>query len=282
MDGKTLPMAYGGVVVNPKGMFLLRQPKGKMGGYTWTFPKSNATESETPEETAMKAVQEKVGVQAKIDYQLPRIYVGETTRNIYFLMSPVETNDRQPDSSANICWVTLAEAEERIKQTTSCIGQARDSRVLEDANALRTSLMYVQDFSRHYSFHEHNILTVAALRFDGYRYRDETQFDYKSAIQKFFTHDVLPDTPCDQMCLFFLLQRMLMKWGGEREPLNGKYWKLFRELFLKVAPIHIPSQYQDNVHGYIEEWQRDYLPHLKEIYALIYSIHKTTHYRKNE
>lgn len=81
------------------------------------------------------------------------------------------------------------------------------------------------------------------------------------------------------MALFFFLQRFLMKWGGEYEPPNGRYWRAFRNLFLITNQYEIPERYRNG--EYYLTWEREYLPKREEQVAYIASIHKSTSYDDN-
>ena len=66
----------------------------------------------------------------------------------------------------------------------------------------------------------------------------------------------------EQMTVFFMLQRYLFKWGGEYEPKDGRYWQLFRALFLVVYEQTPPERYQ--LAAYMAQWEREYLGRLSE------------------
>lgn len=85
--------------------------------------------------------------------------------------------------------------------------------------------------------------------------------------------------PLEQLAVFFVLQRGLMKWGLERQPQHGKYWKAFRELFLLCVDHEIPEQYRQP--KYCEQWEREYQPQLAACVELIEGIHRSTVYDEN-
>ncbi len=67
----TRKLRYGGVVVNEAGEVLLYEPLNHFGGYVWTFPKGTQEEGESPEQTALREVEEETGVRACIVGEVP-------------------------------------------------------------------------------------------------------------------------------------------------------------------------------------------------------------------
>lgn len=133
-------VAYGGVVFDPEGRVLLREPRNHFDGYVWTFPKGRPDPGESPEATALRETFEETGVQATIDRAIPGEFPGGTTINRYFLMSaPLESGavpDNDPETQA-IRWVAPAEAMRMIGMTTNALGRERDLNVLTSALAER-------------------------------------------------------------------------------------------------------------------------------------------------
>jgi len=125
--------AFGGVVINQQGKILLREPRNHFGNYAWTFPKGRRNSNETPEETALREVCEETGVKAEIKKRLPGVYKGETTENIYYVMSFVEDTGKFDGETQSVRWVTPEKAKELISMTTNPIGRKRDLRVLDEA-----------------------------------------------------------------------------------------------------------------------------------------------------
>ena len=122
-------------------------------------------------------------------------------------------------------------------------------------------------------FNEREIPDAWALRFDGYKYVEETGFDHLRAFERLDAEDVYPDRPEEQLALFFLLQRFLGKWGGERSSEQGRDWRHFRELFLMTHSYEVPARYR--MDGWYERWARDCRPHAGEHVALVGRIHET-------
>ena len=123
---------------------------------------------------------------------------------------------------------------------------------------------------------EDDILTACALRFDGNKYVESTGFDHKAALDRFFVTGQFPQRREEQWTLFFMLQRYLMKWGGEYESKRGRHWWAFREFYLKVHEHPVPSQYRNA--DYDTTWRRRYHLHSAECTGLIQRIHNTTAY----
>jgi len=129
-------VAYGGVVFDPSGKILLREPKNHFDGYVWTFAKGHPDLGEKPEQTALREVLEETGVHAKILAPIPGEFAGGTTINRYFLMSAeagsggVSPDDKE---TASISWVKPEEAHELIGLTSNNKGRSRDLAVLKAA-----------------------------------------------------------------------------------------------------------------------------------------------------
>ena len=125
---------------------------------------------------------------------------------------------------------------------------------------------------------EDEILMTCALRFDGYKYKQLTDFDQKGALEDFFATGEWTISPLEQLATFFLLQRGLFKWGLEWEPKDGKYWRAFRSLFLLVHHYEVPEALRDTVNDSYYRWEYKYKPRLLECVEFIRGIHKNTRY----
>jgi hypothetical protein len=130
---------------------------------------------------------------------------------------------------------------------------------------------------------EDDVLIACALRFDGYRYGEQTGFchgpdgwELEEAGRRLLTDGPGALAPEEQLTLFFLLQRFLYKWGGEYEPRHGWYWRLFRSLYLLVYDYPVAAEYR---HGeYTDRWDAEYRPRLGECVALVRRMHEQTQY----
>ncbi|WP_228019646.1 DUF2281 domain-containing protein [Sphaerospermopsis sp. LEGE 08334] len=118
-------------------------------------------------------------------------------------------------------------------------------------------------------FKEHEITTCCALRFDGYKYRQETGFDPKLAFDKLFLGEEVGEL--DGLAAMFFLQRELCKWGLVYETEDSKYYKLYRKLFLKYVDSEIPVQYRNE--EWYNRWQDEYKPHIVEIKKFVQNIY---------
>jgi 8-oxo-dGTP diphosphatase len=132
--------AYGGVVINPAGQVLLREPTQGYHGYAWTFAKGKPLVGERPAETALREVYEETGVRAKILLKLPGSFDGARTSNEYFLMSLIEETGTFDSETAAVRWASREEAAELILQTAKPRRRRRDLRVLKLAYAMFESL----------------------------------------------------------------------------------------------------------------------------------------------
>lgn len=127
--------SFGGVLIDAEGRVLLREPSGHYGGYVWTFPKGGSERGEPPEATALREVFEETGYEAEIVSRLPGEHRGDTGLTIFSLMRPTRAAQSPGSETANIRWVTQAEAAKLIRQTTSTQGRRRDAEVLKLAFA---------------------------------------------------------------------------------------------------------------------------------------------------
>lgn len=114
--------------------------------------------------------------------------------------------------------------------------------------------------------YEHEILTAAALRFDGYGYMRATQFDPPSNYVATFGTATWSFEPLQELALFFLHQRLVLKWAASR-PDGSDEWQFMRRLFLRVVDYEIPEQWR--VPSYHDDWERRFAPRLEEARALV-------------
>jgi ADP-ribose pyrophosphatase YjhB (NUDIX family) len=144
--------SYGGVVVNDKGEYLLREPDKHFDGYHWTFPKGRIdTPHENPAHTALREVQEETGHMGEITGYVPGGYKGGSyvltkeeqakpdampTSSIthYFLMKTKGSTGKIQWETAGIHWASYEEAQRMISRTTNPGGRARDLAVLDAAH----------------------------------------------------------------------------------------------------------------------------------------------------
>jgi 8-oxo-dGTP diphosphatase len=132
--------AYGGVVINPSGQVLLREPTGHYKGDVWTFAKGKPESGESPEQTAMREVLEETGYRAEIVAKIPGSFDGSHTSNEYFLMVPVEDTKHFDVETQAVRWATGEEARQLIQFNQKPKRRRRDLRVLKLALALFRSL----------------------------------------------------------------------------------------------------------------------------------------------
>ena len=128
--------AFGGVVINPRGEVLLREPTGHHKGDRWTFAKGKPELGELPEETAEREVLEETGYRAAIVGKIPGSFAGSRTRNEYFLMVPVEDTRRFCAETQALRWATAIEARQLIRMNRKPKRRRRDLRVLKLALAM--------------------------------------------------------------------------------------------------------------------------------------------------
>jgi 8-oxo-dGTP pyrophosphatase MutT (NUDIX family) len=133
--GKPLARSYGGIVIDATGRLLLRKPVGEFDGYAWTFPKGKGSDEEGQEATALREVREETGVEAEIvGGRIPYVFRGGTSGTVYYLMRPVKDHeDYDRTETAQVVWVTPAEARTLIARSANVLGRKRDLAVLDQA-----------------------------------------------------------------------------------------------------------------------------------------------------
>lgn len=130
--------AYGGVIVNSHGQFLLREPAGHFDGYHWTWPKGKQDDKEEhPVDTALRETTEETGYRTKIFDHLPHTYQSGTgSYSSFYLMRPKGYDPGLMDNETKgTKWATYQEARDLIKQSKNEHGRARDLAILERAHA---------------------------------------------------------------------------------------------------------------------------------------------------
>lgn len=132
--------AYGGVVINPSGQVLLREPAGHYKGDLWTFAKGRPEPGESPEQTAAREVLEETGWLAEIVAKIPGSFDGSRTSNEYFLMVPLEDTKQFDAETWSTRWAAGDEARRLIQCNQKPKRRRRDLRVLKLAFALLQSL----------------------------------------------------------------------------------------------------------------------------------------------
>jgi 8-oxo-dGTP diphosphatase len=141
--------AYGGVVFDNQGRFLLREPTNHFDGYSWTFSKGRLDhEQEKPADTARREVSEEMGIKGDIVGAVPGAhvipgfkYIGEDgkehtysgSHNYFFLMRQNGEKHEHDWETHQTKWATYDEAKELISRSTNLAGRNRDLKVLAAA-----------------------------------------------------------------------------------------------------------------------------------------------------
>ena len=123
---------FGGVLVNEAGQILLRKPTGQFGGYAWTFAKGNPNPGESAETAALREVREETGYDARITGLLPRVFQGDTSTTLFFLMAPVGDQHSFGEETACTKWVDFDEAKILVSTNRTMVGRERDLSVIAD------------------------------------------------------------------------------------------------------------------------------------------------------
>ena len=120
------------------------------------------------------------------------------------------------------------------------------------------------------------ILIDTALRFDGYKFIHETDFDTHGEIEKRYDDQPTDWNDLQLMSIFFILQRGLGKWSLVYEKRHGKYWRIFREMFFEVIELEVPREY------YHEErygtWHARYAHRLSDVIQCVRDEHESIEY----
>ena len=130
-------LSYGGIITNTDGMILMRKPKDEFGGQKWTFAKGGANEGESPEEAALREVEEETGIKGKIISEIPGHYNSTNSSNKYFLMEADIDDDHidsfKSDETDELKWMTSAEAMNALDDNENEETSTRDKEVLSTA-----------------------------------------------------------------------------------------------------------------------------------------------------
>jgi hypothetical protein len=125
---------------------------------------------------------------------------------------------------------------------------------------------------------ERDVLARWALRFDGWAFRRHWGDDLCLAAISDWVHFLRPPNgPDEQACVLFMLQRWLMKWGGEMLPSHHVEWRAFRLMFLMCASAGVPVVWRH------PEWYAAWRSFAKgresELIAVVARAHANTDYR---
>jgi hypothetical protein len=123
---------------------------------------------------------------------------------------------------------------------------------------------------------EDDILVAWALRFDGWKYCEQTSWaeeDRLRATDLFVDTLVPPADPLKQLAVFFMLQRYLYKWGGETLSHRSKEWKAFRTLFLMTANYDVDPRWQ--AEEWYVTWEKQYHRRADSCIGLIARAHSS-------
>ena len=121
-----------------------------------------------------------------------------------------------------------------------------------------------------------DILNYCALRFDGYRFLEDTEFDAKTALDNYKKTEICDYNDEEKLAIFFILQRSLCKWSLVYEPYHGHWWRLFRQLFFDVVEIPLPEKYRHE--QWTDRWETDFLPRKQEIVEIVRKEHESINY----
>jgi 8-oxo-dGTP diphosphatase len=130
--------AYGGILVNRDGHFLLREPTKHFDGYAWTWPKGKLGEKgEHPADTASREVKEETGYEHTFFGHLPGTYKSASgSHSSYYMMRPKGWDWTKMDTETKgLKWASYEEAKKLIGQSKNESGRKRDLEILDQAHA---------------------------------------------------------------------------------------------------------------------------------------------------
>jgi len=126
---------YGGVVFSVNGQVLLREPRDHFGGYVWTFAKGGPKSDEPPVTTALREVQEEMGLRPRIIGHIPGRFESEMSGSasyFYLMLSECEAPDVGATSETiSVRWLDWSDAASMISETQYPGGRQRDLRILQ-------------------------------------------------------------------------------------------------------------------------------------------------------
>lgn len=125
--------AYGGVLLTRTGQVLLREPANHFDGYVWTFAKGKPDADESPEEAALREVEEETGYPAEVVGVLPGSFSSALSTSAYFVMRHVDAPGQPDWETQSTRWASFEQAAQLISKTTNHKGRARDLAVLAAA-----------------------------------------------------------------------------------------------------------------------------------------------------
>ena len=128
--------AYGGVLVNGAGQFLIREPYKHFDGYSWTWPKGKMDDkNEHPVDTSLREVQQETGYHARIFDTLPGTYKSSSgSYSNFYLMRPKGFDYSQMDEETQgLKWASYEEAKALISTSKNEAGRDRDLAILDTA-----------------------------------------------------------------------------------------------------------------------------------------------------
>tara|TARA_Y100000004_G_scaffold38705_1_gene41585 strand:- start:16767 stop:19844 length:3078 start_codon:yes stop_codon:yes gene_type:complete len=102
---------YGGVIIDPEtGKVLMRQPSSESYGNRWTLAKGGADEGETPQQAALREVEEETGMKCKITKEIPGHYQSNGDNHKFFVMEVETTSEDFGDETKSVKWMSPDEA----------------------------------------------------------------------------------------------------------------------------------------------------------------------------
>lgn len=124
------PDTWGGLLIRQNQQILMRESAGHQGGYVWTFAKTHPAPGERPEETARRAVRERMGWNSMVLGALEGVFPGTASSTGFFVLGALGRPGKYSARTAATRWVDLDAAEDLIRQSWHPVARDRDLAVI--------------------------------------------------------------------------------------------------------------------------------------------------------
>ena len=88
----------------------MRQPSDDAYGNRWTLAKGGADKGETPQEAALREVEEETGMKCKVTSEIPGHYQSGKDNHKYFVMEVESTSKEHGDETSDVKWMSPKDA----------------------------------------------------------------------------------------------------------------------------------------------------------------------------
>ena len=274
-------ISYGGIFINKDGMILMRKPKGEFGGQRWTFAKGGADKGESPEEAALREVEEETGIKGNIISEIPGHYNSTNSSNKYFLMEADIDDDHiksfKSDETEELKWMSYTDALEALKNNDNKESSKRDRQVLSTARNLSNQKSKQKSLGEHFTDYFDN-------------QRDTLAEDMQVTADYFVKNSKLPDdlkaNPTTAMILTNVAQSLVSPSKNPNEDVSEFLPTIFKALDKKHG-LDSSTGYNELHLTILKEWgasasqSSDIANLMQEVLGEKYNIPHTYMYGKN-